>query len=82
MARVMKAHLEHLQRKKKLRCSSRRRADSGRLTSMYEMVSSALSCGPNTASARLQHTCSYSNRAAGMLEMIASESQHKKHMYV
>ena len=39
------AHLGHLHRKKKLRCSSRRRADSGRLMSMYDMFTSAPSCG-------------------------------------
>ena len=37
-------HLGHLHRKKKLRCSSRRRADSGRLMSMYDMLTSAPSC--------------------------------------
>ena len=53
----MEAYLEHLQRKKKLRCSSRRRADSGRFTSMYEMVSSALSYRRNTGSALSQACC-------------------------
>lgn len=37
-------HLGHLHRKKKLRCSSLRLAETGRLTSMYEMLNSSPSC--------------------------------------
>lgn len=67
---VLIAHLEHLQRKKKLRCSSRRRADSGRLTSMYEMVSSALFYMSHTGSAYLQACC-----GSDMTAMLVSDLQ-------